>query len=248
MNFSYFKNLAIALGLGIFSATGFAKDFGVQGQIFEIKEIDIRKLLYESVARAPLDQINKQREESAKKYLDNLKKRDMPVIDQSKLVWFDPSIELAEDIKSLVKNKAGEYEWIVVHKKGTRVNPMDTHRPSTQLLFFDARSEEQVAFVKAMLKKYPLTVYPMEASGMNPIKTMETIGRQSFYADDTFFSRYPITHLPTIIFSGKDMRKDFLGILSFSRPFNPDVVGPYIDVVGKGFATPTNPSDSKGAK
>ncbi len=57
--------------------------------------------------------------------------------------WYDPSFTLTKDIK-LPDGK-------ILHKAGTKVNPLDHMVFDRELIFIDGRSQEQVEWLKARL-------------------------------------------------------------------------------------------------
>lgn len=59
--------------------------------------------------------------------------------------WYDPSFTLTEDIK-LPDGK-------ILHKAGTKVNPLDHMVFDRKLIFIDGRSQQQVEWLKARLEK-----------------------------------------------------------------------------------------------
>lgn len=198
-----------------------AKDLGVQGNVWPIVEIDMRQLVAESASRADWGKVREEMTSSAKNYLDRIPGRILPAASETKTTWFDPSVVLTSDIQAPVESPDGTYSWKVLFPKGTKVNPLKTHRPLTAFLFFDGSKEDQVALVKAVLAKEPLRVVPVEA-GMGKIKqTNETLKRPVFHANDAMINRFHVTNLPTLVYPGSGAQSLYLGITQFGPPLDP---------------------------
>jgi len=202
-------------------ATVSAKDLGVHGATFPILERDIRQAMIEQAAQVEWDKVQEDVRESGRVYLDNLPKRRLPTAAQDQVVWLDPSIELGSDIQVPVKQPDGTFSWQVLASKGTRVNPLETTRPVTALLFFDGSDPDQFAAVQEVLRREPLRVVPVEA-GQGSVRTgTETFARPVFHANDAMVARFQVRYLPSIVFPGTGDRSLFLGIASFAAPYVP---------------------------
>jgi hypothetical protein len=214
------KALAFAAGLALTGPVS-AVDLGVQGKVWEITEIDIRQLVMESATRANFGQYNEQREDSARKFLDNLPKRTTGRADQTETRWIDPSMEIASDIQGAGENPLSKaLEWSTMFKKGTRVNPLLVYRPATAMLFFDGSSKEQVEFVENVLRQDQHgRVTLVEASGANVGTLTKTMGRPVFYANEQMIQRFSINITPALLYPGKDEREGLLGLTMFASPY-----------------------------
>lgn len=201
-----------------------AKDYGVQGTVWEITEVDVRQLLMTEVANADWEGPRKEMEASAHSYLDNLPKRQMPEPSTNTIAWVDPSFTLEEDIKVPYKGLDGKYAWRILHKAGTKVNPLDRIQPATAMLFFDGSVPEQVKLVKQALALEPNRVVPVEAGAGNLKDVNEELGRGAFHADDALLKRFEIRYLPTLMYPGSGAKKGFVELSSFARPFDAGAV------------------------
>lgn len=210
------------LALALLSSGGVsAHDLGVQGKVWEITEIDIRQLVMESAVRANFSQFNKQREESAKNFLDNLPKRTMGVVEKTETRWIDPSIEIASDIQGAGENPLTKsLEWSTMVKRGTRVNPLSVYRPVKAMLFFDGTSESQLEFVTKILKEDQHgRVTLVEASGANVGKLSKKFGRPVFYANEQMIQRFSINVAPSLLYAGSGDHEGLLGFTMFASPY-----------------------------
>lgn len=210
------------LALALLSAgVASAHDLGVQGKVWEITEIDVRQLVMASAAEADFNKVNKDREYSAKTFMDNLPKRTMGVTETTETRWIDPSVELASDIMAAGENSVTKnLEWSPLAKKGVRVNPLTVYHPVTAMLFFDGTSESQVEFVKEVLREDRYgRVTLVEASGANLTKLTKSIGRPVFYANEQMIQRFSITIAPSLLYAGSGDHEGFLGLTMFASPF-----------------------------
>lgn len=210
----------LALAIAAAALPTFAKDYGVQGNVWKITEIDVRQLLISEVSKGQWDSAKSDLKDSANKYLENLPKRNLPEVDVTKVAWVDPSFVLEEDIKVPYKDFAGNYSWRILHKAGTRVNPLDKISPSTAMLFFDGSVPAQVALVKQVLAKEPNRVVPVEAGSGNLKEVNEQIGRGVFHADDPLVNRFEVRYLPTLVYPGSGAKRGFIEVTSYARPFD----------------------------
>lgn len=197
-----------------------AKDLGVQGSVFPIVERDIREML--SAQAAGVDWSSKQAEiaESAKRYLDDLPKRVLPVVDKTSTVWFDPSIVLTSDIQVPVKGADGQYTWQVLAAKGSRVNPLEQNRPVTAMFFFDGSDPDQLKLLEQVVAQESTRIVPVEAGRGSVRESHEKLARPVFHANDAMVNRFQVRYLPTLVYPGSGQYRLNLGITSFARPFN----------------------------
>lgn len=197
-----------------------AKDLGVQGNVFPIVERDIREMLAAQAAGVDWSVKQDEIQESAKRYLDDLPKRVLSVVDKTTTVWFDPSIVLTSDIQVPVKGADGEYTWQVLAAKGSRVNPLEQNRPVTAMFFFDGSDPDQLKLVEQVLMQETLRVVPVEAGRGSVRESHERLARPIFHANDAMVNRFQVRHLPTLVYPGSGQYRLNLGITSFARPFN----------------------------
>lgn len=214
------KGGLLLLGLAL-SACVSAHDLGIQGKVWEITEIDIRQLVMESASRADFSALNKQRDDSAKNFLDNLPRRTMGVTDKTEIRWIDPSLEIASDIQGAGEDPATkQLAWNTMFKKGTRVNPLRVHRPLTAMLFFDGKSKEQLDFVtKVVNEDEHGRVILVEATGVNVGKLTKAFGRPVFYANEQMVQRFSITVAPALLYAGENEYEGLLGLKMFAAPY-----------------------------
>lgn len=201
-----------------------AKDMGVAGTTWPIIELDIRQLLIEDAARTNWGPVQEEMESSAKRYVDNLPKRQFTSPQATLTDWIDPSVVLSSDIQVPVKQPDGRYSWKVLAAKGTKVNPLEKIRPVTAFLLFDGADERQVKLVKAVLAKEPERIVPVEAGAGKLTETNEALGRPTFFANDAMLARFRIRYLPSLVYPGFGPRELYLGNTSYPLPYSVDEV------------------------
>lgn len=197
-----------------------AKDLGVHSRVYDIVEIDIRELLVASAARVDTEEIQEAVRSSAERYLDNLPRRTTSRVASTQTRWLNPSFILDDDIRAPVQNEEGEWEWVVLYRKGTSFNPLSVQRPTNAMLFFDGDDEEQVEFVAAMIEAYPSKVMPVEATGANPEKLAEQLGVPVFTVTDQMRARFQIRATPALLYPGEGAHYLELGMTEFAAPYS----------------------------
>jgi conjugal transfer pilus assembly protein TraW len=232
------KKLSILL-LALLPVLATAKDFGVNGQVWEIAEPDIREALVRSAAKVDWQEVNEGIAERAKSWADNLEPHELPLSNRTATTWVDPSIVLTGDIKAPFETETG-YEWRVVYPSGTRVNPLEAVRPVDNMLFFDGRDPEQVKFALAALKKRPLDLILVLTAG-NPEKLGEKVSRPVYYANPGLIDRFKITSVPSLLGVGTGDKQYMLAVTSLAKPYKPSV----IDAAWTGLAGTTKPTKNK---
>ena len=141
------KTLSVLLFL-LFSEMALAKDLGIHGVTFEIREKNL------------LDEIQEKLQEAKKdgrldKFQNSVKKQTLDQVNNPKAVagitkatesreWiFDPSISWPDDLR--------DQNGKVFYRAGTKVNPLDKISLTRALIFIDGSDEEQVDWA---LKQY----------------------------------------------------------------------------------------------
>lgn len=130
----------------IIQAKACAKDFGIAGNTFTIKEESILEMIQRKLSEIDLQKEQEKFAEKAKK--SAAEPRPVFGITKAKRTrhfTFDPT----EIVKKDIKYPNGE----IMHKAGIRVNPLDHMDFDRKLYFIDASDETQVQWIKKVLKK-----------------------------------------------------------------------------------------------
>jgi conjugal transfer pilus assembly protein TraW len=215
---------AVAVGLTaiivLAAAPLYALDLGVQGQTWDIIEIDIRGLLMASAARADWAHVTAQIRGSAQHYLDNLPKREASTVSQTRTRWLDPSFSLDQDIRAPVQNARGDWEWQVLYKKGSRFNPLSVQQPHNAMFFFDGAVKAQVAFAAQLIARYPAKLMLVEATGMNPEPIARDLHAPIYTASESMVTRFRIQATPALLFPGEGSQALMLGLTELAAPYS----------------------------
>lgn len=120
-----------------------ARDFGVQGATFEVKEPSllefIQHRLQEFKNTGKMEGHQQELQKRVRRSVENpqaLAHIQTTTSDQSRL--YDPSILIEEDIK--------DHQGNIVVRKGTKVNPLDHHAFGNPLVFIQGDNPNQVSW------------------------------------------------------------------------------------------------------
>ncbi len=170
-----------------------AKDLGVQGQVWEIKEKDIVSYIKSQITEEKADKIQKDFISKSKKHIN----RPKPVGGitktlESKVHYYNPEITLTKD----VTDQTGK----VLYKKGTKVNPLDHQSFTRQLLFIDGDDIKQVEFVVFKYHQIGQELKIILING-SPIELMRKHQTIRFYFDqEGYLSKtFGIETVPTLV-------------------------------------------------
>jgi conjugal transfer pilus assembly protein TraW len=143
------KKTLLALLLLLSSNTAVAKDYGIQGVTYEIREKDFLKDLQEKLQEA-------QKNGKLAKFQDDVKKQMVNSVNSPKAVegitkatfarewYFDPSVSRPTDL--------ADQNGQVFYRAGTKVNPLDYMSLTKTLIFIDGDDEAQVRWALAQNK------------------------------------------------------------------------------------------------
>ena len=153
-------------------STAQAKSLGVHGVIASIEEADPIALIQQKLkVMEGSGELKKRNLELQKKTRASVE-RPKPVdgiakAPKGRIFYYDPTYVVREDLK--------DHQGRIFAKKGTRLNPLETVRLSTNLLFFDGDDEEQLDWVKKQLVK---------STEINPIRLILTQGTPLTLAEE----------------------------------------------------------------
>lgn len=127
-----FISLALFTLVGATSLS--AKDFGVQGKIFKIQETSLLQYIIQKLQKMNEDGTLKSKMEGqakvlSQKSLSPKKVENISLSEEEKISFFDPSIEVSQDIK--------DHKGRIIHLKGTKLNPLDQVQWGKPWVFLD---------------------------------------------------------------------------------------------------------------
>lgn len=128
----------------IFIIDAHAMDLGKQGATYEVAEEGFVSMIKGRLASLDLKGHQEEMLQAARRQvLEPAPVVGLRATSESREFWYDPSFILTEDIK-LPDGK-------ILHKAGTKVNPLDHMAFDRELIFIDGRSKKQVEWLKTRL-------------------------------------------------------------------------------------------------
>lgn len=124
-----------------------AKDFGIRGHVYKIEEEPFLKMIDTRLQKVDIQTEQDKMEKIVRKRVTHPEPvKGIKQAEKDRVWYFDPSYVLAEDI-TLPCGK-------VLHKKGTRINPLIHMDLERRIYFIDGRKSEQVAWLKEEMGKH----------------------------------------------------------------------------------------------
>lgn len=180
----------------------FAKDLGVHGQIYEIKETnllsDIKNKLSNLESSGELAKLQKEWQQKTIKRAE----RPKPVsgllnATKTKDFDYDPSIIADKNIY--------DHQGNIIVKKGTKVNPLNYKNLTENLLFIDGDNQDQVNWALKQSKQHPSLIILTNGSVMQLMRN----NKVRFYFDQNGYliKTFGIKFLPAKVYQNKDLLK-----------------------------------------
>ncbi len=173
-----------------------AKDFGTQGHVFEIQEVDmlevIKKRLQHMQSTGELEQMQNEMKVKAIQSAN----RPKPLEGLSEAMhdrsWhFDPTYILQEDLK--------DNRGVVFQKAGTKINPLDHQAMPCTLLFIDGDKERHVKWALEIVKNSKQAHKIITINGA-PIELMKKHKIQFYFDYHGFLvNRFGLEHVPAMV-------------------------------------------------
>lgn len=154
--------LIIASFLVFFNAPIFAKDLGVHGNLFEIREKSLLVTIYEQMSEIDWEEINRGMVERFKEKLKNMPNESgLSLSEKDEFRTEDMSIVINEDIWAPQPNGSS----VLIAEKGMKINPFEYSKPIRRFFFFSTHDPVQVEIAEKMYKKYPFIFVPVVVDG-----------------------------------------------------------------------------------
>lgn len=215
-----------ALGVGLavaVSAPVPAKDLGVEGQIFEPIEEDMRIMLMRLLARQDWTESQQALEDSAKSYTKNLPAYMLPRADKTETLWKDVGIVVTEDIflpwVDWENGSVFEPTQKLAVLKGTYLNPI-AKLPSAaieRLFIFDATDPEQLSFAKDLMKlDIPQLNFMLVAGDLGELS--KEMNRPVYHPAPTMLEKFHVTKVPSLIGFGRGQHQGHMAVTTLKLP------------------------------
>jgi conjugal transfer pilus assembly protein TraW len=188
--------ISLIMGIVIFitiSAVN-AEDFGVMGKTWDIKEkdavVEIQDYLG-AMTSGELDEHNQIIKKKVEEKIRNPNPLNVKRTEVARVFSYDPSIVINEDLK--------DAKGVVFHKKGTRVNPLDTVSMKYELIFFDGRDDKQLDY--AINRYNDSEIKPvLILTGGSPIEIEEKYKIDAYFDQKgLLIKKFGIIQVPAVI-------------------------------------------------
>lgn len=206
--------LALIIGIFMYIISVEAKDLGVYGKTYNIKEVDIeeemkRKLtIYEK--NGELEKFQKKYQKEVTRQIKNPNRViGISNATENKLRIYDPIVYLEEDIqvpkggieRAKANPEAIEYE--VLHKAGTEINPLKYMDFTEPLIFIDGKNEAQLKYARRYQdNNLAAKIILIDGKpGYNEVN-----GKEYYYYFDqwgAYSEKFQISKVPSIVYQKK---------------------------------------------
>lgn len=191
------KRILIVLVLvlaGNFSSVAIARDYGQQGAVFAVTEIDLLKTIENKLKALQADgSIDRLNQELLRKTTAKVNRPD-PVFGVGKAVetrsWiYDPSMVMDHDVSDTKGN--------IVARRGQRVNPLDMVTIRQALVFIDGDDAAQVSWALRRFSELNSKLIMVKGA---PLEAM-TKHQRRFYFDQggSLVDRFGIQAVPAVV-------------------------------------------------
>lgn len=202
------NRLIILCMMVLVTLQAFAKDFGTKGHTYQIIEQPFLRMIDERLQKVDMEKEQEKMTAIVKDRVQNPRAVEglLPAL-RSRIFYFDPTYTLAEDA-ILPCGK-------ILHRAGTKVNPLEHMDLNRRLFFIDSRDKSQVKWLKKQLavtnaeisnelidQKEVIEDRIILVAG-SPFKLKEELGKE--YENKIYFDqageivgRFGIQHVPAI--------------------------------------------------
>lgn len=140
------KALKLLLVINFLTFSVEAKDFGVEGHTYEIAEEDILKFIEKKLAKADLEKLNNEMKSRTTNYVERpAAVRGITNAKEEKTLYYDPTYILQNDIR--------DHEGKLIHRAGTKINPLSYLPLREDLIFIDGDNKDQIRLALSLRKK-----------------------------------------------------------------------------------------------
>ena len=172
----------------------FAKDYGVHGHVFKIREEGFLIMIERKLQDLNLEEYQQKLQKIAKKRVNEpILVTGIKRTEKDRNFTYDPTYELAKDV-FLPDGK-------LLYKAGTTVNPFDHMSLDKQLIFIDGRDKSQVEWFKQQRQKKLIKDEDKLVLVAGKPFELEQELNQDVYFDQagTLISKFKITQVPAMV-------------------------------------------------
>lgn len=186
-------NKAVIFCLFALQFNVFAKDFGVNGKTFEIKEANILEVIKASLTPDKVKEFQEKFKKEAIKSANRPKGIILPKAQEFRSFTFNPSVILQKDLK--------DHKGQVFAKKGQVLNPLKHISLSKTLILIDGDNKLQVEF--ALNFKGNKQIILTKGEVLNLSKKYDELFFFDFNA--SIVKKFGIKALPSIVFQNEEV-------------------------------------------
>ena len=171
----------------------FAKDFSIQGNIYQICEQSFLEMIDERLKKIDIPSAEQRIQEIAKAKIQTPTPIDyITRATETRSFQYDPTYILETDVIL----PSGE----ILHRAGTKVNPLDYIDWDGRLIFIDHRDKTQISWLKHYLVTDSSGEHKIILTGGNPLALEEELGRKIYFDQQAILtSKFRIQHVPAIL-------------------------------------------------
>ncbi len=168
------RNLVIGIIVVLFLQQVYAKDFGVIGKTWEIKEKYAIEEIKEKLLtmEKSLEEHNKIIKEKIENKVKNPISLNISNAKENRVFYYDPTIEVKEDLK--------DFNGRIFHKAGTKINPLDSVSLPYKLIFFDANDKKQFEYAMDLYEKSEIKP-KLILTGGSPVELEKEYGLDVYF-------------------------------------------------------------------
>lgn len=178
------------------NSMAFGVDFGKRGMSFGVKEESFVAMMIRKLKNLDLEKENKKMQALARERVENpVAVEGIKPAKEDRSFYYDPTYTLEEDVLL----PCGK----VLHKAGTKVNPLDHMDLERRLLIVDGREEKQIEWLRKVLSKDSEIDSKVEDRiiliGGSVFKLQEELGMQVYFDQmGELITRFGIRATPAI--------------------------------------------------
>ena len=170
----------------------FASNLGNYGQVFEVKETDIREVIHNKLTSmeksGEMEVRKKQMMEKVSQQIIRPQSLNLPKLNETVIHYVDPSVIVNNDIYT----PKGQ----LIAKAGTSVNPFARIQFNKALFFFDSDDDTQVQWAKANYQKYKQVKFILTSGSVQT--SSKIFGRVYFDLKGELTTKLKITSVPAV--------------------------------------------------
>ncbi len=165
-----------------FAYSVFAKDFGKPGHVYNIEEQPFLEMIKERLEKVDIKEEQKKMQEKAKQRVEKPKPAPGIVTATENQSWYwDPTHVVAKDIVL----PCGK----ILHKAGTKVNPLDHMDFDRKLFFINSDDDEQVSFLLEQISQDSHLEERIILTSGSPMKLKEEL-LDSGFKHNVYFDQF----------------------------------------------------------